>query len=185
MDEWNFWYGNYIYGELGVQYHHKDALGVAIGLHEYFRNSDLYFMANYAQTVNVIGCIKTSRTAASFETTGLVLKLYRHNYGTLPVAVTGDIAPVDVAAALTQDRKALTVGVVNPMAQGCEITMNLKGAQLAGNGTLGLIVHSDPMAYNEPGKEPNVVIKEKLITDVSNILNVPPLSVSLYRLDLK
>ncbi len=42
MDEWNYWYGNYIYGELGVQYHLKDALGVATGLHEYFRNSDIY-----------------------------------------------------------------------------------------------------------------------------------------------
>jgi alpha-N-arabinofuranosidase len=46
MDEWNYWYGDYIYGELGVRYHLKDALGVATGLHEYFRNSDLYFMAN-------------------------------------------------------------------------------------------------------------------------------------------
>jgi alpha-N-arabinofuranosidase len=37
MDEWNYWYGDYIYGELGVRYHHKDALGIAKGLHEYFR----------------------------------------------------------------------------------------------------------------------------------------------------
>ena len=65
MDEWNYWYGDYVYGELGVRYHHKDGLGVARGLHEYFRHSDLFFMANYAQTVNVIGCIKTTRTAAA------------------------------------------------------------------------------------------------------------------------
>ena len=185
MDEWNFWYGNYIYGELGVQYHHKDALGVAIGLHEYFRNSDIYFMANYAQTVNVIGCIKTSRTAAAFDTTGLTLKLYRKNFGTLPVAVTGDIAPLDVAAAWTSDRKALTVGVVNPTKQECELAMDLKGAQLTGTGTLGLIANSDPMAYNEPGKPPNVVIEEKPVTGVSNKLSVPPLSISLYRLTTK
>ncbi|OHB59599.1 MAG: hypothetical protein A2167_05055 [Planctomycetes bacterium RBG_13_46_10] len=185
MDEWNFWYGNYVYGELGVQYHHKDALGVAIGLHEYFRNSDLYFMANYAQTVNVIGCIKTSRTAASFETTGLALKLYRKLYGTVPVSVTGNIAPVDVTAAWTGDKKALTIGVVNPTVQECEIAMNLKGAQLAGTGELGLIAHSDPMAYNEPGKEPQVVIEEKAVAGISNMLKVPPLSVSLYKLAVK
>jgi alpha-N-arabinofuranosidase len=185
MDEWNYWYGNYIYGELGVRYHLKDALGVAIGLHEYFRNSDLYFMANYAQTVNVIGCIKTSRTAAAFETTGLVLKLYRANFGSLPIEVTGDIAPIDVAAAWTQDHKAFTVGVVNPTNQACEIRMALRGVQLAGTGTRGLIAHSDPMAYNEPGKESNVVIEEKPVTNVSDRLTVPPLSISLYKLTVR
>jgi alpha-N-arabinofuranosidase len=182
MDEWNFWYGDYIYGELGVRYHLKDALGVAIGLHEYFRNSDLYFMANYAQTVNVIGCIKTIKTDAAFETTGLVLKLYRNNFGTLPVVVTGDTAPLDVAAAWTSDHKALTIGVVNPTEAECKLAVNLKGAVLTGEGQVWQIAGSDPMAYNEPGKKPNVVIEEKPVMGVSNKLSVPPLSISLYRL---
>ena len=46
-------------------------------------------MANYAQTVNVIGAIKTTKTAAELETTGLVLALYRRRFGTLPVRVSG------------------------------------------------------------------------------------------------
>jgi len=96
MDEWNYWYGDYVYGELGVRYHHKDALGVAKGLHEYFRNSDLYFMANYAQTVNVIGCLKTNRTASAFETTGLALKLYRNHFGTIPVDLSGNTGKLDI-----------------------------------------------------------------------------------------
>jgi len=184
MDEWNFWYGDYIYGELGVRYHLKDALGVAIGLHEYFRNSDLYFMANYAQTVNVLGCIKTTKTDAAFETTGLVLKLYRNNFGTLPVTVAGDTGPLDVTAAWTSDRKALTVGIVNPTEQDQQLTIDLKGAQLTGTGKLWLIAHFDPMAYNEPGKELEVVIEEKPLADVSDTLNVPPLSVCLYKLNV-
>ena len=65
----------------------RTRLGVAKGFHEYFRNSDLYFMANYAQTVNVIGAIKTTPTAASFETTGLALELYRNHFGSIPVEV--------------------------------------------------------------------------------------------------
>ena len=48
------------------------------------------------------------------ETTGLVLALYRQRFGTVPVAVAGDAAPLDVAAAWTEDRTALTVAVVNP-----------------------------------------------------------------------
>ena len=63
FDEWNFWYGDYVYGELGTQYRLKDALGVAMGLHEFYRNSDIVELACFAQTVNVLGAIKTSRTA--------------------------------------------------------------------------------------------------------------------------
>ena len=32
MDEWNYWYGPDLYGEIGTAYHLKDALGVAAGL---------------------------------------------------------------------------------------------------------------------------------------------------------
>jgi alpha-N-arabinofuranosidase len=197
VTEWNYWNwrseqrfwnnqtDSYIYGELGRRYFHKDALGIAAGLHEYYRQSDIIFLATYAQTVNVIGCIKTSKTNAAFETTGLVLKLYRNHFGTLPVAVTGDIEPLDVVAAWTSDHEALTVGIVNPTEQERKLAMDLKGAQLAGTGTLGLITHSDPMAYNEPGKEPNVVIEEKQLSDVSDRLTVPPLSISLYTLPVR
>ena len=99
LDEWNYWYGPHVYGELGTQYFLKDALGVAAGLHEYFRHSDIIFMANYAQTVNVIGAIKTSKTAAVLDSTGVVLELYRNHFGTIPVKVAGAPQPLDVAAA--------------------------------------------------------------------------------------
>jgi alpha-N-arabinofuranosidase len=185
MTEWNYWYGPHVFGELGTRYFHKDGLGIARGLHEYFRNTDMVFLANYAQTVNVIGCIKTSKTDAAFATTGLVLKLYRNNFGTLPVTVTGDTAPLDVSAAWTDDREVLTIAIVNPTEQECELAIDLKAAQLTGTGKLGLIANSDPMAYNEPGKEPNVVIVEKPVSGVSNTLTVKPLSINVYRLNVQ
>ncbi len=89
LDEWNYWYGPHLYGELGTRYFLKDALGIAAGIHEYSRQSDIIFMANYAQTVNVIGAIKTTKTAAAFDTTGLVLKLYRAHFGQVPVTISG------------------------------------------------------------------------------------------------
>jgi len=61
----------------------------------------------------------------------------------------------------------------------------LKGAQLTSTGKLWLIAHSDPMAYNNPGDEPKVAIKEEPVTGVSGKLNVPPLSISLYKLETK
>ncbi|HUT46749.1 MAG TPA: alpha-L-arabinofuranosidase C-terminal domain-containing protein [Sedimentisphaerales bacterium] len=185
MTEWNYWYGRHEFGELGTRYFHKDGLGIAKGLHEYFRYSDIIFLANYAQTVNVIGCIKTSKTDAAFETTGLVLKLYGNHFGTVPVTITGDVQPLDIAAAWTDQRDALTIGIVNPTKEQNELAMDLKGAQLTGSGRLWLIAHSDPMAYNEPGEEPKVVIKDKPVTGISDKLNVPPLSISLYKLATK
>jgi len=68
-------------------------------------------MANYAQTVNVIGCIKTNPTQVSFETTGLVLQLYRNRFGVIPLTLAGDTQPLDVMAALTKDGK-LTLSVI-------------------------------------------------------------------------
>jgi alpha-N-arabinofuranosidase len=182
IDEWNYWYGEHIFGELGTRYFLKDALGIAAGLHEMIRNSDIVFMANYAQTVNVIGAIKTTKTDAAFETTGLVLKLYRNHFGQIPVNVSGEAYPLDVVAAWTADHRALTIGIVNPMEQKCELAIEVKGAKLAGTGKLRVISHSDPMAYNDPGKTPNVIIEEKKVSDISDKLTVPPLSVCLYEL---
>lgn len=184
MTEWNYWYGRHEFGELGTRYFHKDGLGIAKGLHEYFRHSDIIFLANYAQTVNVIGCIKTSKTAAAFETTGLALKLYRNHFGTVPLAVTGDAKPLDVAAALTADGAALTVAVVNPTEQRRELTVDLRGAEVESSGTLWRITHTDPGAYNDPGEKPNVVIERTQVTDISSDVSLPPLSISLYRLPI-
>jgi hypothetical protein len=180
MDEWNYWYGNYIYGELGTQYFLKDALGVATGLHEYFRNSDIYFMANYAQTVNVIGAIKTSRTASILDTTGVTLKLYRRHFGSIPVEVGGKFSPVDVSAALTNDRKTLTIAIVNPTDKEKTLPVELKNVKTSGRAKLWLISGSDPLACNVPGKEPKVTIEQKTAEDLSNKLKVPALSVSIY-----
>ncbi len=182
IDEWNYWYGEHLFGELGTRYFLKDALGIAAGLNEMIRNSDIVFMANYAQTVNVIGAIKTTKTAAAFETTGLVLTLYRNHFGSLPVEVVGDTNPLDVAAAWTQDRKALTIAIVNPTENKYVLSMELKGAEPTGKGEIWLISHFDPMAFNEPGKPPVVMVVEKQLSDISNTLDVPPLSICLYKL---
>jgi len=183
MDEWNHWYGDYLYGELGVRYHMKDALGVATGLHAFFRNSDLYFMANYAQTVNVIGAIKTSRTDAAFDATGLPLVLYRQHFGTIPVSVEGDTGAYDIAAAWTADRTALTIAVVNPTPQAGTVALDVTGASPAGTGTRWVIAHPDPEAYNEPGKPPVLTIETSAVQGLS--LEVPGYGIVLYRFDAR
>lgn len=183
LDEWNYWYGPHIFGELGTRYFLKDALGIAAGLHEYARQSDIMYMANYAQTVNVIGCIKTTRTAAEFESTGLALQLYRQHYGTAPVGVKA-AEPLDVVAALTEDGKQLTIAIVNPTLESQQLPLNVQGVELAGGGEGWQIAGNDPLAYNDPGQPLRVKIEPVAVESVKS-LAVQPCSITLFALPLK
>jgi alpha-N-arabinofuranosidase len=186
MDEWNYYSGvPFAYGDLGIRYYLKDVLGISAGLHEFFRQSDIIYIANYARTVNVLGCIKTNRTHAAFATTGLPLKMYRRHFGVTPVEVSGAPQPLDVAAAWTEARDALTIAIVNPAEKMYVFDLDLKNARLTGDGQVWRIRHSDPMAYNEPGKPPQVVIEEDLVSSISDGLDVEPLSINLYRLTVQ
>jgi len=181
LDEWNYWYGPHVFGELGTRYFLKDALGIAAGLHEYFRNSDIIFMANYAQTVNVIGCIKTTKTAADFDSTALPLMLYRQHFGTIPVAVEPQAAPLDISAALTPDKKALTVAVVNPTKDAAQLKLNFGSVKLAGKAQTWVIAGDDPLAYNQPGEARKVDIREAGAADLAGVVSVKPLSITLWK----
>jgi alpha-N-arabinofuranosidase len=185
LDEWNYWYGPNEYGELGTRYFLQDGLGAAAALHEIFRNSDLFFMANYAQTVNVIGAIKTTPTAAEMETTGLVQQLYRARFGTTPVEVAGDLRPLDVAAALSEDGRALTVGVVNPTGEPRRLRLKLAGGTLSGSGQKWVITGKDKWAHNRPGAPRDVDITTEPVGSAADAAEVGPLSVTLYSLWLR
>jgi len=182
LDEWNYWYGPHVYGELGTQYFLKDALGIVAGLHEYSRQSDIVFMANYAQTVNVIGAIKTSKRAAVLDTTGVVLKLYRERFGVIPVETTGAPEPLDVAAAWQENGRVLTVSVVNPTRNEQAIDLQLDGVAVPATARLWRVSGPDEKAFNEPGKPPQVAVQETPAAPFARKLVVPPMSASLYHL---
>jgi alpha-L-arabinofuranosidase len=183
MDEWNYWHRGYIYGELGCQYSLADALGIAAGLHEYFRNSDIIHMANYAQTVNVIGCIKTTKTAAFFDTTALPLLLYRREFGTVPLEVTGNQSDraLDVVAAKTKDGTAITIGVVNPQAKPQTMGVKFDGVKSGATAKVWRIAGSDPAAHNTADNK-EVSIAEEINVAFSEQITVPAYSVNVYRL---
>ena len=183
MDEWNYWYGPHVFGELGTRYFMKDGLGIAEGLHEYYRNSDIFAMANYAQTVNVIGCIKTSQTNAQFETTGLVLKLYRNEYGEIPLQVEAP-RPYDVVAATTVDGKYLTVAVVNPTAEEVPFSFNVD-MKLANSCEKFEISNNDPMAYNNPDSEQKIDVDKSTVDNISNGATLAPLSATLFKIAIE
>ncbi|MBM4090835.1 MAG: alpha-N-arabinofuranosidase [Planctomycetes bacterium] len=184
MTEWNYWYGPHAFGELGTRYFLKDALGIAAGVHEYARQSDIIASAFYAQTVNVIGAIKTSRRNAAFETTGLVLKLYRQHFGEHPVH-TETAGWIDAQAAWSGDRQRLTLGIVNPTLAPLTVTLDVRGARIKGTGTCWQIADPDPMAHNDPDQTPRVIIEERVVTGLADRVTVQPCSVTLLALDVE
>ena len=187
MDEWNYWYGPHIYGELGTRYFLRDALGIAAGLNEFLRQSDMVFMANYAQTVNVIGCIKATTTDACYASTGEVLKLYREQFGTVPVKVDGELRPLDVAAAIRSSDQALTLSVINPGWEEVTFELDILGGQfeyqektcrLNGVATIYTLTGPDDMAYNTPGQESVVKVSEKSLKNTKQV-KVGPFSANV------
>ena len=186
LDEWNYWYGPYVYGELGTQYFLEDALGIAAALNEYARQSDVYFMANYAQTVNVIGAIKTSKTAAVLDTTGVILALYRKHFGTIPIGVGGAPEPLDIMACWKDETKGmLTLSIVNPTKTAQTIRLDIGKVKLPRKARLYLVAGDDPRACNVPGRPPAVAVSETAAAPFGKKLTVPAISVSLYEVDIR
>ena len=154
-------------------------------MHEYFRQSDIFFMANYAQTVNVIGCIKTTPTSAGFATTGLPLKLYREQFGTIPVEIENDLPNLDISMALTSDKKQATIAVVNSSSASEILLFDFENLKTSKTGKQWLIQHEDPESYNVPGEQPNVEIVESDIAFRKNSLSIPGYAILMVRLDIK
>jgi alpha-N-arabinofuranosidase len=185
LDEWNYWYGPYVYGELGTQYFLEDALGVAAAFNEYARQSDIYFMANYAQTVNVIGAIKTSKTAAVLDSTGVILALYRRQFGTIPVTVGGAPEPLDVMACWKDEAKSvLTLSIVNPTKTPQTIGLDAGKLRLPKTAKLFLVAGEGPRACNVPGQPPAVGVRETGSAPFGQTITVPPMSASIYHIEV-
>tara|TARA_Y100001933_G_scaffold164199_1_gene162479 strand:- start:239 stop:2353 length:2115 start_codon:yes stop_codon:yes gene_type:complete len=182
MTEWNYWYGPYLYGELGTVYYLRDALGIAAGLNEYSRHTDIITAAFYAQTVNVIGAIKTTRTDAFLAATAMPLIMYREHFGTIPIRAElpeGDLLGLDVAAAWTEDRSAITIAVVNANAEPASIGLDLSGAVPSGAAQVWRIAGEDPDLYND-AKNADVRIEDAGMIELRDTLEVPAYSASIF-----
>jgi len=103
----------------------------------------------------------------------------------LPIEITDNAAPLDVAAALTKDRKFLTIAIVNPANESSTLPIIVKNLKLRDKGKVWTISHDDPMAFNDPDKAPVVKIAEKKISGIIDSLEILPLSITLFRLELK
>jgi len=175
------------------------ALTAAETLNEMFRYSNLFLMSVYT---GATGCLAITKTDAVMRPNGLMFQIYRKHFGTLPVAVTGNSPqhpvrgtvgidvpkvlsgggtyPLDVEAALTADKKALTLAVVNPSDTPQQAQVTVAGVALQPTGHVWRIAGRDITVTNEVGKPPAVEIVENSVNGGLNKVEVPPLSISVY-----
>lgn len=175
---------NHAYGEAGVRYHLRDALGTAVGYHTIFNNSDIVVMAN-THSVNVHGAVKTTATHAALEVTGLVMELYRNRFGKVPVGTAwrrpGGARQLHASAALSEDGRTLTVGLVNAGADAATVRLHVEGQKLRGAGAHWYISDPDDRAYNEPGEPPRVTTRQAPAREPSQPIPLKGYSVNLLR----
>ena len=189
------------YGYSGGPANLKVALAYGMVLNEMFRHTDFLKMAAYTMSVSTLDYNSTN---AVYNTRGLLYKMYRDHFGTLPVAVSGNSPqpapkyppygdqpktssgsptyPLDMVAALTRDRKYLTLAVVNGTESAQHFDLNVTGTRMEGNCTLWQMTAKDPEALDRVAQAPQVNVKEIGIGDVSQRLTVAAISVSIYRL---
>jgi alpha-N-arabinofuranosidase len=179
-------------------------LCAAEGLHEMFRHSGLIKMGAYTAFTS---CLAFNGNDASYSANGLVFRLYGQHFGTIPIEVTGnspqkpvkgtvgvdkpkvssgsDTYPLDVVAALSSDRKALTIAIVNPTESIQKISVEFKGIELQDKARMWQIAATDLTARNVAGQKPEVEIVESPLKEVPKVLEVTAISISLYEFEVK
>jgi len=180
----------------------KLALAYGMIFNEMLRHTDFLTMSAHTMGVSTLDY---TPTAATLNTTGLIFRLYGDSFpgGSLPVALTGSSPqpasqypiggdqpetnsgsptyPLDMFAALTPDRKFLTLAVVNATASAQPFDLSVTGLRLAGNATMWEMTGPNLEAADRVGQPPQVEVKESALGPVAQSIVVPPISVDIYR----
>jgi alpha-N-arabinofuranosidase len=171
----------------------------AWAFHEMFRHSDLYQLGAFTFATAMIS---ENRTDAVLNPTGLLFKMYREHFGTIPVQVSGDSPqpkpiypaggdqpavnpgsdtyPLDVSAALSDDRRTLTFAVLNPSDSEQQLQLAINGVKLASQGHRWRMAPSSVDATITVGQKPGVEVQEQELTSMPSATAVPPFSVNIY-----
>lgn len=188
IDEWGFQHAS------GLQ----QVLGLAMMLHEMFRDSDFITMAAYTMGTS---WLSYNRTDATYSAPGLLFQLYRQHFGTVPVEITGNSPqpaptwpvggdqpsvnaggptyPLDVMAALSDDGRTLTVAAINATADAQPINLNLTGFTPDSRGHLWRLTGPSLAATNRVGQPPQVTVTEAAFNALDGNVSVAPYSVEL------
>jgi alpha-N-arabinofuranosidase len=128
--------------------------------------------------------------------------MYRDHFGTIPVEVNRDSPqlkptfpaggdqpavypgsstyPLDVTAALSEDRKMIAIAVLNPSDSEQSITIAINGAKLASAGKLWRMAPDSIDATVLVDRKPEVQVEEQTLGALPGTVTVHPVSVSIY-----
>ena len=180
----------------------KLALAYGMIFNEMLRHTDFLRMSAHTMGVSTLDY---TRTAATLNTIGLAFKLYGSHFtaGSIPVALDGNSPqpapqypvggdqpetnsgsptyPLDMFAALTPDRKFLTLAVVNATDQEQKFDLQVAGVRVSGPAKLWQLTGNSLEAADRVGQPPQVVVKESAAGDDAHALHVAPFSVDVYQ----
>jgi alpha-N-arabinofuranosidase len=191
LDEWAY---------IGVAPNsYKVVPAYAWAFHEMFRHSDLYQLGGFTFATAMIS---EDRTDAALSPIGLLFKMYREHFGTIPVEVSGDSPqpkpiypaggdqpevnpgsdtyPLDVSAALSEDHKTLTFAVLNPSDGEQRLKLSINGAKLSPQGYLWRMAPASVDATITVGQKPGIEVEEMEVTSLQDTVSVRPFSVNIY-----
>jgi alpha-N-arabinofuranosidase len=189
VDEWGF------QNATGL----KQALGIAMTLHEFFRCTDFITMAGYTMGMS---WLNYNRTDSVYSHIGLLFNLYNKHFGRIPVEVTGNAPqpkpkfppggdvphvnpgsptyPLDVSAALSEDRKTLTVAVINATDAAHPLNLEIRDFQHGGQGQVWRYTGPSLDATNIVGKPQLVTVTPSSFDASAGSISVAPHSVEIY-----
>jgi alpha-L-arabinofuranosidase len=191
IDEWAYFGGG--------PNSYKTVPAYAWAFHEMFRHSDVFQMGALTFAT---ATMSSNRTEAILNPTGMLFKMYRDHFGVIPVEVTGDSPqpkptfpsggdqpavnpgsdtyPLDLSAALSEDRKTLTIAVLNPSDSEQSIKVAINGATLASSGRLYRMAPESIDATVQVDKKPEVQVEDQTLGALPNTITVRPFSVNIY-----
>jgi alpha-N-arabinofuranosidase len=191
IDEWAYFGGR--------PNSYKTVPAYAWAFHEMFRHSDVFQMGALTFAT---ATISSNRTEAILNPTGMLFKMYRDHFGTIPVEVTGDAPqpkpafpaggdqpavnpgsdtyPLDLSAALSEDHRTLTIAVLNPSDSEQRIRVAIHGAKLASTGKLWRMAPESIDATVQVDKKPEVQVEEQTLGDLPGTIVARPFSVNIF-----
>lgn len=196
IDEYAYFGGNF-----GRAADLKQALAYSMLFNEMLRHTDFLTMAAHTMGTSTLDF---NRSASTLNTLGLVFKMYSNTFPeSIPVEVSGNSPqpapkyppapdqpkansgsptyPLDVYAALSQDRKFLNVAVVNATDAAQTLDLKVAGVHLTGPSTLLQMTGKSLDSVDRVGQAPEVKIQQSTISNPGQSISVDPISINIYR----
>ncbi|HEY7838835.1 MAG TPA: hypothetical protein VIC54_09565 [Terriglobales bacterium] len=180
-------------------------LSYAVCLHEMFRHSGM--IAASCATGGLRLLTGATGDGVGLTAEAVVMKLMQtHFLEAHPILVDGDSPqqlvpgtafvdrgptptgsptyPLDVLAAFSSDRKKFMLSVVNPTEEGQSFRPKISGVTLRPRHSLFQMAAPSVNSFNQAGKAPVVAIVESAQSALPAVVQVPPVSVSVFEFEV-